>query len=38
MSVAVISRIRHATMHFHATSHQIIEAYDPPEGCGLVLC
>jgi hypothetical protein len=23
---------RHATAHFHATSHPIIEGYDPPEG------
>lgn len=25
---------RHATKHFHATKHPIIEAYDPPEGWG----
>jgi ubiquitin-hydrolase Zn-finger-containing protein len=25
---------RHATGHFHATSHPIIEAYDPPETWG----
>ena len=25
---------RHATKHFHATSHPIIEGYDPPEGWG----
>jgi len=25
---------RHATKHFHATHHPIIEAYDPPEGWG----
>ena len=25
---------RHATKHFHATRHPIIEAYDPPEGWG----
>ncbi|NEW96675.1 UBP-type zinc finger domain-containing protein [Rhodopseudomonas sp. BR0G17] len=25
---------RHATKHFHATGHPIIEAYDPPEGWG----
>ena len=25
---------RHATAHFHATSHPIIEGYDPPEGWG----
>ena len=25
---------RHATRHFHATQHPIIEGYDPPEGCG----
>jgi hypothetical protein len=23
---------RHATKHFHATGHPIIEGYDPPEG------
>src|SRR5215467_13657908 len=23
---------RHATKHFHATAHPIIEGYDPPEG------
>ncbi|RUZ52939.1 UBP-type zinc finger domain-containing protein, partial [Mesorhizobium sp. M7A.F.Ca.US.007.01.1.1] len=23
---------RHATKHFHATKHPIIEGYDPPEG------
>ena len=23
---------RHATAHFHATRHPIIEGYDPPEG------
>ncbi|MER9584129.1 UBP-type zinc finger domain-containing protein [Mesorhizobium sp. M0276] len=23
---------RHATKHFHATRHPIIEGYDPPEG------
>ena len=23
---------RHATKHFHATQHPIIEGYDPPEG------
>jgi hypothetical protein len=26
---------RHATEHFHATGHPIIEGYDPPEGSGL---
>jgi hypothetical protein len=25
---------RHATKHFHATCHPIIEGYDPPEGWG----
>jgi hypothetical protein len=25
---------RHATKHFHATGHPIIDAYDPPEGWG----
>jgi hypothetical protein len=25
---------KHATSHFHATSHPIIEGYDPPEGWG----
>ena len=25
---------RHATKHFHATKHPIIEGYDPPEGWG----
>jgi hypothetical protein len=25
---------RHATKHFHATHHPIIEGYDPPEGWG----
>ena len=29
---------RHATKHYHATQHPIIEGYDPPEGLGLVLC
>jgi hypothetical protein len=24
----------HATAHFHATQHPIIEGYDPPEGWG----
>jgi len=24
----------HATKHFHATKHPIIEGYDPPEGWG----
>ena len=28
---------RHATEHFHATGHPIIEGYDPPRGMGLVL-
>jgi hypothetical protein len=26
--------MRHATAHFHATEHPIIEGYDPPEGWG----
>ena len=25
---------RHATKHFQATSHPVIEGYDPPEGWG----
>ena len=25
---------RHASKHFHATGHPIIEGYDPPEGWG----
>ena len=25
---------RHATKHFHATRHPVIEGYDPPEGWG----
>jgi Zn-finger in ubiquitin-hydrolases and other protein len=25
---------RHATKHFHATGHPVIEGYDPPEGWG----
>lgn len=25
---------RHATKHFEATSHPVIEGYDPPEGWG----
>jgi hypothetical protein len=25
---------KHATQHFHATRHPIIEGYDPPEGWG----
>ena len=25
---------RHATHHYHATDHLIIEGYDPPEGWG----
>ena len=28
------SKNRHATKHFHATGHPIIEGYDPPEGWG----
>jgi hypothetical protein len=28
------SQYRHATGHFFATSHPIIEGYDPPEGWG----
>ena len=25
---------KHATAHYHATGHPIIEGYDPPEGWG----
>jgi hypothetical protein len=25
---------KHATSHYHATGHPIIEGYDPPEGWG----
>lgn len=25
---------RHATKHFHATRHAVMESYDPPEGWG----
>ena len=25
---------KHATAHFHATAHPVIEGYDPPEGWG----
>ncbi|WP_183824511.1 UBP-type zinc finger domain-containing protein [Aliirhizobium cellulosilyticum] len=25
---------KHATRHYHASKHPIIEAYDPPEGWG----
>ena len=28
------SKDRHATKHFEATQHPIIECYDPPEGWG----
>lgn len=28
------SQGRHATAHFHATGHPMIEGYDPPEGWG----
>ena len=28
------SKNRHATKHFKATQHPIIEGYDPPEGWG----
>jgi hypothetical protein len=28
------SQNRHATKHFRATGHPIIEGYDPPEGWG----
>jgi len=35
MSAAVIHPPnKHATAHFHATGHPIIEGYDPPEGWG----
>ena len=27
---------KHATAHFHATGHPVIEGYDPPEGWGYV--
>ena len=34
-SAAATSRPnQHATKHFHATNHPIIEGYDPPEGWG----
>jgi Zn-finger in ubiquitin-hydrolases and other protein len=29
---------RHATKHFHATRHPIIEGYDPAGRLGVVLC
>src|SRR3954465_10194342 len=29
------SKNKHATKHFHATRHPIIEGYDPPEGWGV---
>ena len=32
--VAQIAALEHATKHFHATAHPIIEGYDPPEGWG----
>ena len=28
------SKNKHATKHFNATAHPIIEGYDPPEGWG----
>ncbi len=28
---------RHATAHFHATGHPIIEGYDPPRGGAIAL-
>jgi len=28
------SKNKHATRHFHATRHPIIEGWDPPEGWG----
>lgn len=28
------SPLRHATKHFKATGHPVIEGYDPPEGWG----
>lgn len=28
------SENQHATKHFHATKHPVIEGYDPPEGWG----
>ena len=33
-AAATIRRNRHATKHFHATGHPVIEGYDPPEGWG----
>ena len=33
-AVATIRPTRHATKHFHATGHPIMEGYDPPEGWG----
>ena len=34
---AATNQNKHATKH-HRTKHPIIEAYDPPEGWGRVLC
>jgi hypothetical protein len=28
------SKNKHATKHYHATSHPIMETYDPPDGWG----
>ena len=33
-AAATIFPNKHATKHFHATRHPIIEGYDPPEGWG----
>jgi hypothetical protein len=30
-AVAILSPNEHATKHFHATGHPIVEGYDPPE-------
>ena len=34
MSLATFTMVQHATAHFHATGHPVIEGYDPPEGWG----
>jgi hypothetical protein len=33
-SIHAVTPNKHATKHFHATKHPIIEGYDPPEGWG----
>ena len=33
-AAATILPNKHATAHFHATGHPVIEGYDPPEGWG----